>query len=185
MSSYPITDLDRAVGVQKIEAPRRSRQLAHEVGNVVSPKHQPPLRPVNIAGTYFCQIATDRLRNTVTDQLHGSQWPDRNNVTDQLHSSQCPDRNTVTDQLHGSQCPDRNTVTDQLHGSQCPDTNTVTDQLHGSQCPDRNTVIDQLNGSQCPDRNTVTDQLHGSQCPIGILLQTSCTVHSVLIGILL
>jgi hypothetical protein len=75
-----MTNLDRAVELQKCEASRSSRQLGHEFGKVVSPKHQPPLRPVNIPGTYFCQIATERLRNAVTDRLHRSQCPDRKSI---------------------------------------------------------------------------------------------------------
>jgi hypothetical protein len=31
------------------------RQSAHEGGNVVSPKHRPPLTPGNIPGTHFCK----------------------------------------------------------------------------------------------------------------------------------
>jgi len=38
--SYPITSLDRPLGLQEVEAPRVSRQLAHEGGKAVSPMHQ-------------------------------------------------------------------------------------------------------------------------------------------------
>jgi hypothetical protein len=33
--------MDRPLGLQEVEAPRISIQLAHEGGKVVSPKHQP------------------------------------------------------------------------------------------------------------------------------------------------
>jgi len=37
------TDLDRPLGLQVVEAPRISSQLAHESGKVVSQTHRPPL----------------------------------------------------------------------------------------------------------------------------------------------
>jgi hypothetical protein len=39
----PITGLNRNLGLQKVEAPRLSRQSSHEGGKVVSPKHRSPL----------------------------------------------------------------------------------------------------------------------------------------------
>jgi hypothetical protein len=42
------------LGLQKVEAPRISRQSAHKCGKVVSPTHRPPLPPGNIPGTHFC-----------------------------------------------------------------------------------------------------------------------------------
>jgi hypothetical protein len=47
----PYTDLDRPLGFQEFEAPRISRQSAHEGGKVVSPTHRPPLSPGNIPVT--------------------------------------------------------------------------------------------------------------------------------------
>jgi hypothetical protein len=44
----------RPLGFQKVEAPRISRQSAHEGGKVVSPTHRPCLLPGRIPGTYFC-----------------------------------------------------------------------------------------------------------------------------------
>ena len=32
-----------------------SKQSTHDGGKVVSPRHRPPLSPVNIPGTHFCQ----------------------------------------------------------------------------------------------------------------------------------
>jgi len=46
--------LDRFCSFQEVEAPRISKQSAHEVCNVVSPTHQPPLPQGNIPGTHFC-----------------------------------------------------------------------------------------------------------------------------------
>jgi hypothetical protein len=46
--------LDRPLGFQEVEAPKISRQSAHERGKVVSPTHRPPLTPRNIPGTHFC-----------------------------------------------------------------------------------------------------------------------------------
>jgi len=43
--SHPITGLDRPLGLQKVEAPRISRQSTHEGGEAVSLTHQPPLPP--------------------------------------------------------------------------------------------------------------------------------------------
>jgi hypothetical protein len=39
------TGLDRPLGLQEVEAPRISRQPAHEGGKVVSSTHRPPLPP--------------------------------------------------------------------------------------------------------------------------------------------
>jgi hypothetical protein len=52
--SDPITGLDRPLAFQEVEAPRISRQSAHEGGKVVSPTHWPPLPTGNIPGTHFC-----------------------------------------------------------------------------------------------------------------------------------
>ena len=52
--SYAIIGLDRPLGLQKVEAPRISRQSAHGGNNVVSPMHRPPLPPVDILDTHFC-----------------------------------------------------------------------------------------------------------------------------------
>jgi hypothetical protein len=49
----PITDLDRPLGLVEVEAPRISRQSAHESGKVFSPKHQPPLPPGGIPVNSF------------------------------------------------------------------------------------------------------------------------------------
>jgi hypothetical protein len=46
--------LYRPLELQEIEAPRISRQSAHEGGKVVSPKNQPPLPPGDIPSTHFC-----------------------------------------------------------------------------------------------------------------------------------
>jgi hypothetical protein len=44
----------RPLGLQEVEAPRISRQSAHEGGKVVSPMHRLPLSPGDIPGTRFC-----------------------------------------------------------------------------------------------------------------------------------
>jgi len=50
------TGLDRPLGLQEVEAPRISRELALEGGMVVSPTHRPPsLPPGEITGSHFCQ----------------------------------------------------------------------------------------------------------------------------------
>jgi hypothetical protein len=41
--SYPITGLDKTLGLQEVEAPRISRQSAHEGGKFVSPTYRPRL----------------------------------------------------------------------------------------------------------------------------------------------
>jgi hypothetical protein len=43
--SYPITGLERPLGLQEFEAPRISRQSAYDGGKVTSPTHRPPLHP--------------------------------------------------------------------------------------------------------------------------------------------
>jgi hypothetical protein len=40
------TGLNRPLGLQELEAPRISRQLAYESGKVVSPTHQLPVPPM-------------------------------------------------------------------------------------------------------------------------------------------
>jgi len=44
--SHHITGLDRSLGQQDVEAPRISRQRAHEGGKVISTRHRPPLSPL-------------------------------------------------------------------------------------------------------------------------------------------
>ena len=44
--NYTWTGLDKPQGFQQVEAPRIFRQSAHECGKVVSPKHRPPLPPM-------------------------------------------------------------------------------------------------------------------------------------------
>jgi hypothetical protein len=51
--AVPLTGLVRPWGFQEVQAPRISRQSAHEGGKVVSPTHRPPLPPVIIPGTHF------------------------------------------------------------------------------------------------------------------------------------
>jgi hypothetical protein len=46
--------MDRPVGLQEVEAPRISGQLAHEGGKVANPTLQLPLPPGDIPGTHFC-----------------------------------------------------------------------------------------------------------------------------------
>jgi len=43
---YPIPGLRRLLGIQKVEAPRISRQSTHYGGKVVSPKRRPPSTPL-------------------------------------------------------------------------------------------------------------------------------------------
>jgi hypothetical protein len=45
VNSCPITVLDRPLGLQKVDAPRISRQSADECGKVVSLMHWLPLPP--------------------------------------------------------------------------------------------------------------------------------------------
>ena len=40
--SNPYAGLDRSLGLQQVEAPRYSRQSAHEGGKFVSPTRRPP-----------------------------------------------------------------------------------------------------------------------------------------------
>ena len=49
-----LVSLERPLGFQEVEAPRISRQWAHEDGKVVNPTHRPSLLPGRIAGTHFC-----------------------------------------------------------------------------------------------------------------------------------
>jgi hypothetical protein len=52
--TYPITGLERPLGIQEVEAHRIPRQSEHKGGQVVSPTHGPPLPPGDILGTHFC-----------------------------------------------------------------------------------------------------------------------------------
>lgn len=47
---YSITGLDGPLWLQEVETPRIYRQLSHESGVVVSPKHRPPLSSRDIPG---------------------------------------------------------------------------------------------------------------------------------------
>ena len=51
---YPITGLNMPLGLQEVEAPRISGQLAHEGRKVVSPTHRLPLSPGGVPGIHFC-----------------------------------------------------------------------------------------------------------------------------------
>ena len=48
VNRFPITDLDRSLRLQEVEAARISRQWAHEGGKVVRPTYRPPLPPQEI-----------------------------------------------------------------------------------------------------------------------------------------
>ena len=50
----PFPDLDRPLGLKEVEAPRISRQSAHEGGKAISPRHRPPLHPRDNHGSHFC-----------------------------------------------------------------------------------------------------------------------------------
>jgi hypothetical protein len=52
--NYPITGLDRALGLQEFEVPRISRQSAHEYSEVVNSTHRPPLPLRRYPGAHFC-----------------------------------------------------------------------------------------------------------------------------------
>ena len=51
--AFPLQALGRPLGFQDVEAPRISRQSAHECGKVVNPKDRPPLPPGKIPGTHL------------------------------------------------------------------------------------------------------------------------------------
>jgi hypothetical protein len=53
-----MTGLDRPLELQELEAPRISRQSAHEGGKVVSPIHQPPL-PSRRYRWYSCLLEAE------------------------------------------------------------------------------------------------------------------------------
>jgi hypothetical protein len=55
--SYPITGLDRPLGLKEFEASRISRQSAHDGGKVVSPTHRLPLPPGDgdVPAAHFCR----------------------------------------------------------------------------------------------------------------------------------
>jgi hypothetical protein len=57
------TGLHRACSFQEVEAPRISRQSAHECGKVVRPTHGPPLRPRRYPWYSFLSAAGSTLRS--------------------------------------------------------------------------------------------------------------------------
>ena len=61
--------LNRPRGLQKVETPRNSRQLAHVGGKVVSPMHQPPLPPGDNPGTYLCYRLSQLLHHSVARRI--------------------------------------------------------------------------------------------------------------------
>ena len=67
---YPITDLNRSWGLQKVEAPRISRKSAHEGGKIVNPPHPPPLQPMTYSWYSFLLEA----KSTVVRPEGMSQW---------------------------------------------------------------------------------------------------------------
>ena len=58
--------LESLLGLQEFEAPRISRQSAHEGGKVVSSTHRPPLLPRGYSGDLFCTLRSNCI---VTDTL--------------------------------------------------------------------------------------------------------------------
>jgi hypothetical protein len=81
--SYPITGLDKSVGLQEVEAHRISRQSAHEGGKVVSPTHRPPLppgrTPVLISGSESTTGPKCGRKDKVNEK---SRWPIGNRTRD-------------------------------------------------------------------------------------------------------
>jgi len=56
--TYPITGLDRTLGLEEFEVPRISRQSVHESGKFVSPMHRPPL-PHTRNPRYSCLLEAE------------------------------------------------------------------------------------------------------------------------------
>jgi hypothetical protein len=52
--AIPLQAWVKPLGLQEVEAPRISRQSAHEGVKVGSPTHRPPLSPGDITDNYFC-----------------------------------------------------------------------------------------------------------------------------------
>jgi hypothetical protein len=50
--SYPITGLGNTRGIEEAEASKILRQSAYDGGNLVTPKHRPPLRPEKIPDSF-------------------------------------------------------------------------------------------------------------------------------------
>ena len=67
--SYPYTDLDWPLGLQKIEAPRISTQLAREGSKVLIPTHRPSLPPGVISGTHICHSLSTLQGHSVAGRL--------------------------------------------------------------------------------------------------------------------
>jgi len=67
--TYPHTDLDRQLGMLEIEAPRISRQSAHESGKVFSPTHRPPIPTSITPRTHFSQKLGGHKGHNATGSL--------------------------------------------------------------------------------------------------------------------
>ena len=52
--SIPYPGLNRPLELKEVEAPRISRQSAHEGGKAISPTHWPLLPPRDNHGSHFC-----------------------------------------------------------------------------------------------------------------------------------
>jgi hypothetical protein len=51
---YPITGVNKPLGIQEVQATIIFRKSAHEGGKVANPTHRPHLSPRDIPGTHFC-----------------------------------------------------------------------------------------------------------------------------------
>ena len=70
--SYPITSLNRPLGLQEAEDRRISRKSPDEYGKIVSPMHRPPLPPGNIPALISVRGLVDRRAIVRPDLL--CQW---------------------------------------------------------------------------------------------------------------
>jgi hypothetical protein len=66
---YCITGLDRPLGLQEVEAPRISRQSAHECGKVGSSTHRPSLPPGDSPVTHSCLRLSEHQAHSVAGRI--------------------------------------------------------------------------------------------------------------------
>jgi hypothetical protein len=67
-----ITGLNRPLGPQEVEAPRISKQSAHESGKAISPTPRPPLPPPppeKFPGTHFCYTLNLCQDHSATERI--------------------------------------------------------------------------------------------------------------------
>ena len=74
---YPVTGLDRPLGIQEVEADRISRNSVPEGGKVASPTHWPPLPPRRHISYLFLSEAESTPGSKSTGRMKSTKNPNK------------------------------------------------------------------------------------------------------------